>query len=290
MVLIKYLFIILLSISLNADTILNRVYYVETNDIKLNTIVQQANPETIIFKIPSNKHTKKVKSKELLKILNSYGYKDYKYKTNFISFIKKSPIDTTIIKIKLQEYYQKKYKIIDIHSIDIEPRSYMTSLPDDFIVETKSKNYLKKDGILSIKTKDRKKVFFNYMIDAHVDIYVSRKKINKKEELSAINSTKKSIILDNFKAKPIQEIDRNSLQAKHNISKDKILTIRDAQALSLVRKGSQVNVSFTRDNINISFSAQAIDDGKLGQTIRVQKTNGKKIKVKVTGKNKAEII
>ena len=126
-------------------------------------------------------------------------------------------------------------------------------------------------------------------MDAHVNIYTSKKNIKKKEKLSAINTTKNSIILDRFKAKPIQDIEKSSLQSKHSISKNKILTVRDAQALSLVRKGSIINVNFNRDNMSISFSAKALDDGKLGQVIRVQKTSGKKIRVTVTGKNKAEI-
>ncbi len=90
-------------------------------------------------------------------------------------------------------------------------------------------------------------------------------------------------------AKPIQNINANALQGKHRIKKGRIITTRDVELLSLVKKNSFINVSLDSKNMSISFSAKALQSGKLGDTITAQKTDGKRLKVKIIGKNKAEV-
>ena len=95
--------------------------------------------------------------------------------------------------------------------------------------------------------------------------------------------------MDNFRSKPIEVLDANALQSKHHIKKNKILTARDIETLNVVKKNSYVNVSLDSLNMSISFSAKALQDGKVGDTITVQKSDLKRLKVKVIGKNRVEI-
>jgi flagella basal body P-ring formation protein FlgA len=48
-------------------------------------------------------------------------------------------------------------------------------------------------------------------------------------------------------------------------------------------------VSLYGDNMAITFSAKALQDGKVNDIIKVQKSDGKRLKVKVIGKNRAEM-
>ncbi len=285
----KFIFAIVLTLQLNAQTLLQSTYYVNSDEIYASDIVEDVINDKLIYKIEPNRHTKRVKSKELAKILKEHGYKNIIIKSNYVKFIKKSPIDSSKIVLYIKEYYQNEYEQIDIKNIRVEPRSYMTSMPTEYSVNLKKKNYLSKSGVVSIKTLKNKKIFFNYDIVANVWIYLSRKQINKDVELSAINTIKKSIILDKFMAKPIQKLNAHALQAKRRIKKEKIITTRDVSALSLVKKNSYINVNLNSKNMSISFSAKALQNGKLGDIIRVQKTDGKRLKVKVTGKNRAEM-
>jgi len=287
--LIKFILLTFLSLNLLFATTLKGVYYITSDTITLQNIIKNEDPNIILFKIQKNKHNKKIKSKELIYILKQYGYENFSSRKTYINFIKKSPIDTSRIKKKIKSFYLKNYQQIDIRSILVEPRSYMQSLPETYTINIRSQNYLRKDATISIKTPSRKKIFFNYIIDANIDIYYSRKKIKKKTELSAINTTKKSIILDKFRAKPIQIIDTSTLQAKRHIPKNKILTIRDVERLNIIRKNTYISISLNSENMDISFSAKALQDGKMNEIIKVIKNNGKKLKVKVTGKNKAEL-
>lgn len=232
---------------------------------------------------------KRVKSKDIIKILQSHGIKDYKSKHAYIQFTKKSPINSDKIKSAIEKIYREKYTHIKIKTVSVEPRSYIRALPQSYETILKSKSHLSKDGTLYIKTDDKKKIFFNYKIDAEIVIYEARKDIKRNIELSNINSKKKSIILDKFRAMPLQNILKGTVQSTHNIKSGSILTTRDAQGLYLIKRGSNVNVTLSSSNLAISFSAEAQQDGRVGDIVTVKKRNGKKVKVLVTGRHRAEV-
>lgn len=287
--LIKYILLLLVTMQLYALNILERTYYVESHTVKLSSFVSNIKDDFNLFEIPKNKYTKKIKSKELLKLLSNNGYSNFIAKHKYIKFIVKSPIDTTRIKSAIAQYYEENYANIKINNIIVEPRGYITSLPQEYIVKIKAKNYLQRSGTLSIKTSKNKKIFFDYDIKATITLHVSRKKIKKDEELSVINIRQKSVLLDKFRAKPIQNIVYGSYQAKHHISIDKVITSRDVLPLHIVRRNSNIQINLYDNDMIISFSAKALQNGKVNDIIKVQKTNGKILKVRVTGRNTAEM-
>jgi flagella basal body P-ring formation protein FlgA len=286
----RYLFLFLfLCFSLLANTQLNNVYYVDSNEVMLDDVISGADGNILLFKLSKAKHTKKVRAKELISTLKNYGYKTVKSKHQYIKFIKKSPIDTSRLESALYNYYKDNYNEIDIQNIFVNPRTYIESLPKEYTVSMKKNSFLKKDGVISIKTSSHKKLFFNYTIDAVLDVYISKHKIKKDAELSLTNITKKRVVLEKFRAKPFQPNSSTKSQAKHHISANKVITVRDVVELNLITRNSQVQITMNNNNINISFSAKALQNGKLNDIIKVQKSNGKILRVKVTGKNMAEI-
>ncbi len=287
--LIKLILFVLLTTQIYANHILRNTYYVSSNDIYISTLIKNYSKDEILYKISPSRYTKKVSFTELRNRLKKYGYTDVTSKSKYIKFIIKSPIDTSKISLYIKNYYLEKYDRIDIEKIEILPRSYVASLPSHYSIHIQAKNYLSRSDIISIKTPKNKKIFFNYNVYAKLPIYVSKEKIKKNSELSGVNITKKSIILDKFIAKPLQKLKAHAFESKYNIKKDRIITFKNIQKLSLVKKNSYVNVSINSNNMSISFSALALDNGKLNSIIRVQKADGKRLKVKVTGKNQAEI-
>ncbi|OHE08626.1 MAG: flagella basal body P-ring formation protein FlgA, partial [Sulfurimonas sp. RIFOXYB2_FULL_37_5] len=133
------------------------------------------------------------------------------------------------------------------------------------------------------------KIFFDYSVRANVIVYVSKESIKKESEISSLNYIKKSIILDRFRAKPIQNIDKTTLQAKRHIPKDTILTLNDIESLDVVKRNAMINVSMSKEGMNIIFSAKALQDAKVDDIIKVQNNNGKILKARVTGSNAAEL-
>ncbi len=286
---IKIFILALTFIQLHSENTLNSNYYIDSKSIRLNTVVPKADSDIILFEIEKGRHSKRISSKELIKILKNQGYSDYSNRPRYVNFILKSPIDTSRIKRAIKEYYEKEYKFIQINSISVEPRSFMTSLPDEYVVNIDDRDYLKRSGTINIKTSKNKKIFFNYNINATVTVHVSKKNIRKDVELSASNTLTKHVLIDSFKAKPITQVTKGKFQAKHYIPKNKVLTNRDVEQLSVVRRNSNISVSLLTNGMNISFSAKSLQNGKLNDIIKVQKSNGKILKVKVIGKNKAEM-
>lgn len=286
---LKMLLISLILLNLHAESALEEVYYVDTKNVTFASIAPDAKNDFQITTIEDGRYSQKIKAKDFIKLLEKHGYKNYSAKSNYINFILKSTIDTSYIEQKIKDYYEKKYENIDIKSIFIKPRGYLTSLPEEYIVNIRNNDFLSSKGTINIKTKENKKVFFDYYIIANVEIYVSKDIIKKETHLSPLNCIKKSVQLDSFRDKPLQNIEAKSLQAKRHIPKDMILTIRDIEVLDVVRRDSMVNVILYQDGIAITFSAKALQDGKVNDIINLQNNSGKILKARVTGSGTAEI-
>ena len=286
---LRFVFLLLLITQLYAQKELASHYYVDSSQIKLSDIIPNVSNDTQLYEITEGRYSKRVKSKELIKLLQSLGYRDYRSKHSYTKFEKKSPIDLTKIEQYVKNYFQKRYLNIQIKDIKIHPRGYIQSLDHEYIIKMPKKSELHKNGTLAVKLKNNKQIFFDFFIDAKVEVYVAKNDIKRKEELSFRNTIKKSIILDKFKALPVQTITQGTLQSKFHIQEGHVLTLRDVEIISLVKRGAMVNVTLYNAGISISFAAKALQSGKNGDTITVQKSNGKKIKVVVTGRNRVEI-
>jgi len=268
---------------------LKSTYYIDSDDIYISHIIKDAPRNKKIYKISDGRYTKRIKSKELLKVLKENGYRGIVAETSYVKFIKTSPIDTSKIVNHLRLYYQRHYKKIEIKDIKVNSRGFLDSLPKSYVVEIRDDAFLSKNGILSIKTPNNKKIYFNFTVDAEVFVYTTKDTLARATPLSALNTFKKSIILDKFMAKPIEDLDIMPLESRHHLQKDSILTTRDVEILSMIRRNQSVNVSMDSKNMSITFSARALKDGKMGDTIMVEKANGTRLKVIVVGKNRAII-
>ncbi|MFK5937375.1 MAG: flagellar basal body P-ring formation chaperone FlgA [Sulfurimonas sp.] len=287
---LKYFFVIIFILAnLQASMLLNKNYYTNSKNVKISDINPSAKNDKILYTFVEGKHTKRVKSSQLLKLLKLNGVKDFTSKHTYVRFIQKSPIDTSKIEVFIKEQYKKRYKDIKVQSITVHPRGYIQVLAKEYTIKMQSKSYLRRNGIVAIKSFDGKDTFFDYNINAKVSVYRARKNIKRNSELSALNTRKKSIVLEKFKAMPVGEIKKSTLQSKYRIKKGTILTTRDISPLYLIKRGSSVNVSLDSSNLSISFSAKAVQNGCLGDIISVVQSNGKKIKVRVTAHHSAEV-
>ncbi len=268
---------------------LQQEYILNSDTVKLSDIVKSPKKDHILFNINKSRHSKRVRSSELLKKLKSFGYNDFHTQHAYIQFSKKSPINTQKLQDALLHYYQQKYKNIIIKNIVLKPTKYMLHLPKNYVVGFPRNAYLSHKGIFYIKTSENKKIFFNYILKAKTTVYETKKEIQKGEELSGFNLQKKSIILDKFKADPLMDLQKNHYEAKHRLKTGHIVTQRDLRRLYLVKRGATVVVTLHNNDLEITFNAKALQSGRLGETISVLHENNKKIRVRVIGKNRAEV-
>ncbi len=287
--LLKLIFLLVVPLSLCAQNTLQSTYYIEGKDINISNIIKNIKNDAILYKFQNNRYTKRVKSKDVIKSLNSYGYIDFTSKSRYIKFIKKSPINLTKILHSIEEFYSNSYPDIIIDSIVVLPRGYVTSLPKEYLVHINPKNNLSNKGTVYLKTQDNKKIFFDYKIIAKINLFVTKQNIQRGNELSFLNVQKKSAPLDRFRALPVQEIKKGTFQSKHNLKQGKIITIRDIETINYVKRNTIVSVSLNNNAIAIEFNAKALQNGKLNDIITIQKNNGARMKAVVVGKSKVEI-
>ncbi len=287
--LFKFFTLFLISFSLYADIELDGIYYVQNREINSSVVTGDEKNSFHLLTIPESDYLDKIKSSDLIKLLDKNGYKNYKHKSSYVNFVLKSPIDTSFMKKRLKEYYEKEYETIEIENIVVEPRSYMQTLPDEYAVEIRERDHLFKDGTISIKTPQNMKYFFDYYIKAYITVYESRDKIKKDTKITPLHYIQKKVLLDRFRAKPLQNMDNISLQAKRHIPKGRVITHNDVELFDVVRRDAMINVTMVKEGMVITFTAKALQDAKVNDIIKVQNNNGKILKVRVTGNNRAEL-
>jgi len=282
------LFLLLLTLELFSIT-LKDTYYINSNNIKLLDIVPDAKYDVTLYENDKGRYTKRIRTKDIIQTLKKHDFTKVQSSSNYIRFIKKSPIDTSKIEEKVRQTYLKYYPNISIHSILVMPRGYVKSMSDNYVISLQKRSHLSHKGTLSIKTQENKKIFFDYFIEADIKVYLSKESMSKGDAISTLSTIKQNIPLDKLRALPINIQQINTTQTKHHIKANFILTMRDIELLHLIKKGASVNVNLDNSNISISFLAKAVQNGKLNDIITVQKRDGKKIKVKVIGKNRVEM-
>jgi len=285
----KTLFFLLLFCSFGAAESLQRNYFVQGNEIMLSDIVKDPKENVLLYTIEQEKQIKRVSSTELIETLKRHTKSKFTSNYSYIQFNKKSNLDLQKIEAKLKEHYQNRYANIQIISLSVRPRGNLAKLPNEFTFGIQEKEHLSSSGYCFITTPQKRKVFFSYEIFAHVDVYYAREDIQKGSELSNLNLTKKSIMLSKFRSLPLQNLNDKAVEAKHRLKKDTLITSRDVVALYLVKRGESVNITLKSAGIDISFSAKALTSGRAGDQITVENREKRKIKVRVVGKNRAEM-
>ncbi len=288
---IKLLFFIFyITSTLYAQHILKNEYFITHDAVMLSDIVNIGKKgDQKLFKLSKERHTLRIETKKLVLLLHKKGFQEYIAKHNgYVQFTKRSPISRKKLKDAIQKLYTNKYKNITIQNISIEPNHYITKLPLHYTIHFQKRAYLSNKGIFYIKSDD-KKIFFHYKLNAKVTVLQTKNNLHRATPLTRQNCQKKSIILQRFRAMPIGNINHNRYQSKHYLPANSIVTEWDVEGLDLVKRGEDVRVFLQDGTIEISFSAKALQSGKLGDTIELRNRENKRITVKIIGKNRAEV-
>jgi hypothetical protein len=125
------LFFLYLSSILHAQHILKNEYFINHDTVMLSDIVKIPKKNDIaLFTLPKERHSLRVKTRNLTALLRTKGYKDYVCKhRGYIQFTKRSPIPREKLKKAIKNLYQQKYPLIQIRKINVEPNRYLTKLP-----------------------------------------------------------------------------------------------------------------------------------------------------------------
>ncbi|MBU0632852.1 flagellar basal body P-ring formation chaperone FlgA [bacterium] len=286
----RYLLLFFLGFSFLHAYTLAEEYETKTQNVYASDIIKDIDRDFLLFSYDDpTQHMLRVNAKDVAKIFKEHGYIIQNKDVRYVNFRQKSPIDMSGISESLRKEFLLKYPDLQIKSLKVYPRSYITELPKIYSLSLQSRTLFKSYSTFSIVTPEHKMIFFDYILDANINVLVTTKKINRHEPLSQSNTKIKNIKFATFRGNPVIDIRHHKYQSKFALKSDYILTINDIEALSLVRRDDTVVGSITDGGVTISFTAIAEQDGKEGDIIAIRKSNGKKLTAKVVGMKRVEI-
>ncbi len=280
---------LLLSVSLSAITI-EPNYTSSSKDLTLDLVTKNPqDAQVLLGHIERLRYKAMIRQSEIAKLLLEHGYSEIQTTTPYSTFTLTSSADLSSIKEELLNYFRSSYNHIAIHSLDLTPRAYLTTLPDEFEIIIEPRSFRYANSTIHIVTNDRKKIFFDYTIDADVMLLEVVQHIKSGTKLDSSNIKQKSIKLSRLKSVPIQDLSSEQLEASRPLRVGEILTDRDVKALKLIHRGDEVSISYTRDGILLQSSAKSLQDGKLNDIITLTNSNNKVLKARVVGEKRAVI-
>ena len=285
----RYIFLTLLYIGDLSALTLQPHYETQGRDIHASEIYKDVPKDFILFSYDDNEYIYHSNQTEISQIFKKHGLTLKFDGARYITFQQKSTIDLQpIIKLLTQEF-TSKYPNINIKALKVFPRAYLTSLPKEYSLKLQRQNLYQNHSTFAIVTPDHKMYFFDYTLDATLNVIVTTKKIQRHEQLGVSNTREKNVQFLNFKGMPLCDTTNHQYQSKFSLKSDYILTQNDVEALSVVHRNDTVNAFIEDGRVSISFEAVAEEDGKVGDTITIRKQNGKELRAKVVDMNRVEI-
>lgn len=195
---------------------------------------------------------------------------------------------------KLKNYLDKKftsyYPTMTIKKIDIKANN---DIPKGYKLKKVyfPKNSLKRENgnfsaIFSDGESD-KRIYFKYFIDASVQVLLANMDIRSKTPLSMDFFTQIPLKFDNFYDKPVTNVSK--VEAKTFIVRGKILTSRMVRKIPDIHRNDEVTAEARDGSIVLDFPVRALEDGRVGEFIRVKRGNKTILKAKVLSSNKVLI-
>lgn len=268
---------------------LHSTYKFTDHAITSKSLFPEIEKDFPLLTIPANKTRYRVTAATLINSFNRHGIQIDTASMRSVIFIKKSPIDLTALEEKVHNFYVGHYPSITIHKITITPRIYTDALPERYEAEFGNKSARHSKGTFYIRTEGKRKLFFDYTIDATVGIVHAKYDLKRKAELTSFNTVTLNVKLGAIRGKPLTQMQPHQYRLKQNIKANAALSRRDVESSPMVKRGKQLLVSIKSGAVLIEFAAVALEDGALYDIIAIRKADGQRIKAKVTGVNQVEI-
>ena len=166
-----------------------------------------------------------------------------------------------VIENNISAVYKKLYPTIKINKIII--KNYKNQKVKS--INLSHINPKKISGVIKIN----KIYFIFYTIDADIKVLKSSAIINKNDKLSEANTKLSWIKFKNFYAYPTTTYTNKT--AKMYIPKNKIIYNYMLKTPDAITRGQSINVISKTNGIEISFEATAMQNGKIGDKIKVKK-------------------
>ncbi len=272
------------------STSLKSSYTIFSNEFNASIIDNSIKNDFVIYTFKNNRHKKSFYTKDLSLIFEKNHHKLESSSIKLVHVKHVSNVDLKPIKEKIKAYYLHYYPQMRISDIKIDVSSFINTLPSEYTLEFKSNAFHYAHSSLLLKdTKHKKRYFMNYTLTAELRLLKARHNINRGKILTQIDVINSNVKFKRLKAQPFSFKQKTDIRVKKRLLAGKILYQKDFEDLPAVLKGQAVLVHLINGSVQLEFQAIALQDACIGDEIYVEKSNKKRFRVKVMGKNQVEI-
>jgi flagella basal body P-ring formation protein FlgA len=227
-----------------------------------------------IYKVPKGVNKLFLKSKDIVEKFSKYGI-EVEYSNRRVRFIQVPlEIDLEYLISYISDEFLDRYPSMKINSISVTPKYYIDTLPEEYSVIFTNRNLRKSNGYFYVETENRDRIYFKYSIDADITVLKSSQRVRRGEIISSHNSYTDEMKFERFRSEYVTEDELGAIQAKTYIPKDREITFRRVEKLTVIKKGSIVKGFIKDGGIYIEIEAIALEDGGIGDEVRIRSYDG----------------
>ena len=284
-------FILLFSIQLLAQTIQIKPSYTIQKPCISPSTFDINNSQTCI--IPLSKHRSKwqIPIFKIKEYLSALGITHVQSQAKVIQFKLQTPKEYPNLKKLLKQRYLQHYPTLTISNIEIKPtstRANSFSYIPSCQLSLPQRALRKNQGSFVLKC-GKMRHFFQYRINGTIGVYKANHQI-KKDRIITLKDVKPAIIpFETFYALPITQTKIGEVIARQHIPKGKVITEMMVTAIPAVFKHHPVRCFYNDGAVHIEFEGKALQNGFIGETILIKKSDGKALRGRVVDKNMVEI-
>ncbi len=145
-------------------------------------------------------------------------------------------------------------------------------------------------SILYTNSKKKKKRFFKFHLDATIGVYVSQRNIKRAQALNSNYLFYSEIPFKNIPTRPITEKYFYDYETKRSVKEGKIITINDVRRILDIKRGALIDGTLYDGAVVLTFKVKAIEEGNIGDIIKVKRGHYKKFNALITSKSSVDII
>ena len=269
---------------------LQPTYTLSTQDLNASAIFPDIKEDFNIYRFEKNKQQKSFSSSTLIKLFSEHDIKLDATKRGVIHFRRAATADLEPLKKKILAYYLSHYPTIDIKDIRLQLNGYTKGLPNHYELSFKPNAYQHKYSTVKLTSAESKKRhFISYDMSATIKLFKARHNINRGKILTHIDMAYEETPFKRLKGTPIHSLEKGQYRLKKRLPRGNIIYEHDIEPLPAVLKDTHVNVRFVKANVQLSFQATSLQDGNVGESIYIKRTDGKRLKAKVLSKDLVEI-
>jgi flagella basal body P-ring formation protein flgA len=289
---IFFIFILLFSTKLFANEVsIYPMYCIVNDQISLRTFGFDGEDNEILNL--EGMRAAKIDSKRLYEILTS-NFKTYKDKSGgSVVFVKNCQMMDEI-QMHFLKAISDEYPGISVSDLSISPQNKLPANFKDLVF----KNIFLSDqnsqkGVFRASFEDidlsLKSLYFKFSFSAKMPVFIAINSMNTNHILSLLDYQPTMIEFSKWPRDALSGLSAATLITKIQIKSGEILTKRQFNAISLVKKGEMLNAVLIEGGVNIIAEVKALEDGNLGDMIKIRTKDNKILEATVSGKGQAII-